>query len=156
MGLDMYLEARQYVSKYESYKTDMLSPKYQELLKGLPSGIDEFGDFGGAEIAVTIGYWRKVNQVHGWIIENCADGEDKCQEIPIRVDKLMELRALCEEVLDNPDSAMEHLPPAQGFFFGTYEIDEWYFEGLRLTKAIMDKALSLPEDDFSFVYRSSW
>ncbi len=68
----------------------------------------------------------------------------------------MELRALCEEVLDNPDKAKELLPPAQGFFFGTYEIDEWYFEGLRVTRAIMDKALALPDEEFDFYYRASW
>lgn len=156
MGLDMYLYARKYVSKFANYQTDELSGDYLEIVKHFPEKADEYGDFGGAEISLTIGYWRKVNQIHAWIVDNCAGGEDDCQPIRISPSKLMELRAMVEETLENKDKAPEYLPTAQGFFFGGVEYDDYYWAGLERTKLILDKALDLPEDDYDFVYRASW
>ena len=156
MGLDMYLEARKYVSKFANYTTEELSDDYMEVAKHFPAGSDELGDFGGAEVKITVGYWRKVNQIHNWIVENCADGVDECQPIPIHPSKLMELRAMVEETLENRDKATEYLPTTSGFFFGGTEYDEYYWHGLERTKLILDKAINLPEDDYSFTYQASW
>ena len=43
-------------------------------------------------------------------------------------------------------AAMEHLPPQEGFFFGTYEIDDWYLEDIKETAEICNKLLA--ETDF--------
>jgi hypothetical protein len=51
--------------------------------------------------------------------------------------------------------ADEELPTQQGFFFGSYEYDEWYFGDLKQTVEIIDNALSV-SDDWSFYYSSSW
>jgi hypothetical protein len=51
------------------------------------------------------------------------------------------------------------LPPTSGFFFGTYEIDEWYMEDLKYTIQMLDHVLSTVPDsgwDWEFVYRASW
>ena len=47
MGLDMYLEARKYVAKYNWEQSrqsvePVVSAEYQAILSGLPEGIDEF------------------------------------------------------------------------------------------------------------------
>lgn len=58
-------------------------------------------------------------------------------------------------VMDNPELAKELLPPTEGFFFGSYDFDEYYIEQLLETDAILRYALESPADaDFS--YQSSW
>jgi hypothetical protein len=45
----------------------------------------------------------------------------------------------------------------EGFFFGTTDIDEWYWNGLKSTIKQIDRILALPNiDDLSFYYQSSW
>ena len=78
-------------------------------------------------------YWRKVNAIHGWFIDNCADGEDNNCEIEITIDDLKKLNDTISEVLNNRDKAMVLLPPREGFFFGNCEIDDYYWEELERT-----------------------
>ena len=164
MGLDMYLEARKYVSKFD-YKADDNTPtaEYAGVLGAFPVGSDEFGDFAGANVSITVGYWRKANQIHNWFVQECAGGEDDCRPISVDSDKLRTLRATIEFLLsikDEPNAeeqARKLLAPAEGFFFGTYEIDEWYWNDLERTKNILDKAISLAEDEgLDITYQASW
>lgn len=48
-----------------------------------------------------IGYWRKANAIHGWFVNNLADGVDECQQIPVSVADLLQLQSACEQVLAN-------------------------------------------------------
>ena len=59
------------------------------------------------------------------------------------------------KIVDNPEIAMHYLPPKQGFFFGTYDIDEHYIDQVKYTIPIIDKALALP-DGVPLYYQSSW
>ena len=47
------------------------------------------------------------------------------------------------------------LEPTQGFFFGSYEKDEWYYQDLKNTIEGITRALQLP-DSFEFYYQASW
>ena len=160
MGLDMYLEARKYVRKVDYSSTEPeTTEEYKTLLSFFPPAVDEFNDFAGAEVQVTIGYWRKANQVHNWFVTKCAGGVDECQPIRVDSEQLAVLRGLCQAILDAPEAertskANELLPTTAGFFFGSTEVDEWYFEDLRRTVAILDKAIAL--DDVSLIYQASW
>jgi hypothetical protein len=60
---------------------------------------------------------------------------------------------VCQEALDNPDA--EVLEPTAGFFFGSYEKDEWYYQDLKETIEGIEKALELPQS-FEFYYQASW
>lgn len=63
---------------------------------------------------------------------------------------------MCESILaGNGKHTPEDLPPQEGFFFGSTDVDEYYFEDLRNTVRQLKAALTLP-DDFEFYYRSSW
>jgi len=79
-----------------------------------------------------------------------------------QTDLIKELKKLCEEVMkdmtdnESNDKAKELLPVQSGFFFGTYEYDEWYYNGIEETIAIINKCLSLPNDKCEFYYRASW
>jgi hypothetical protein len=172
MGLDMYLYADKYVSEKTFMRTDnpdnpfvaVSNPRYAELITDFPEGADETAEYKSITLRMKIGDWRKVNQVHGWFISNCTqDGRDDNQEIYVDAGKLRELRVLCEFLLDNRtapdilDKIEEHLPLTDGFFFGSREIDDYYWIGLENTIPILNNAIRLTEDeDCSIYYNASW
>jgi hypothetical protein len=101
-------------------------------------------------------YWRKVNAIHNWFVQNVQNGVDECEPHNVTVAQLMELRDLCVSVVDNPDLADNLLPTASGFFFGSTEHDEWYFDNIARTVNELDDLLAEAAEDEMFVYRSSW
>ena len=152
MGLDMYLSAKRYLWRNDD---EVISDSINDLL-GIPS--DKSKRFCGAsfvakEVSIEAMGWRKANAIHGWFVENCQDGKDECQESYVSREKLQELVDLCQEALDNPDA--EVLEPTAGFFFGSYEKDEYYFQDLKDTIEGIEKALELP-NSFEFYYQASW
>ena len=174
MGLDMYLEMRKHVSKFDYAAFDReadewpppFAADYSALSEYGPEGFDKFSEFGGIQLTFPVGYWRKANAIHGWFVRECGGGVDECQPMYVSREKLQELRLACNNVLKAPvgvsieDVADDYgLLPTQGFFFGGYEMDEWYMDDLRRTIEIIDHISSLvPEDDYhySFIYQASW
>jgi hypothetical protein len=153
MGLDMYLTAKRY----------LWSDKDKEIAKDINDAVGvEFNPekrFVGSsmmvkEVSIDAMYWRKANAIHGWFVEKCQGGRDECQETYVPREKLVELRDLCKSILDNADTT--GLEPTQGFFFGSYEKDEWYYQDLKNTVEGITNALSLPEHKYEFYYQSSW
>jgi hypothetical protein len=59
-------------------------------------------------------------------------------------------------VLDNRKLAKKLLPPNEGFFFGGYEYDDYYFSELQRTADELAKLLEAVDDNWSFEYQSSW
>jgi hypothetical protein len=169
MGLDQYLEARKYVSEFDypnGFDSKIPNEEYAKISQVAPAGFDKHADFGGINVSFTIGYWRKANAIHGWFVENVQGGEDNCQSYYVSREQLKELASACDEVLKVPagvsmEAAADNvgLLPTQGFFFGSYEMDDWYIDDLKRTIEIVNHALSLfPEDNYnwSFYYSSSW
>jgi hypothetical protein len=153
MGLDMYLTAKRYLW---TEKDRELSAEINELI-GVEA--DTQNRFNGSSlivkgISVDAMYWRKANAIHGWFVRRCQGGEDNCQEYYVSREQLEELVELCHEALDKPDH--EVLEPTAGFFFGSYEKDEYYYKDLKDTIEGITKALSLPEKEYDFYYQSSW
>lgn len=102
-------------------------------------------------------YWRKANAIHRWFVENCQDGVDECQKTEITRYKLVQLRDLCKEVIANKSA--ELLKPKSGFFFGSTEIDEDYYDETRRTFNALEKELSTNDSDdcsITYFYQSCW
>ena len=143
MGLDMYLEIRknEYCSKY--YKDEESDLKLE-----LPKDVSRFFP-NPTNLTVSrttdyrVGYWRKANAIHNWFLENCAardkwaDPIDDCRPIEVPVEKLEELLDDCKKVLEDKSLATELLPTADGFFFGSTEYDEYYFNNIEDTIEII-------------------
>lgn len=146
MGLDMYLSANHYISRYDN-KGKMLSNKIGKAL-GLT-------DVEVGNVTINAAYWRKDNAIHAWFVENVQGGNDDCNEYDVSRDQLKELVELCKKVLENKDKASELLETRSGFFFGSTTYDEWYFQGLEDTIKQLTKALQLPEKWY-FTYQASW
>ena len=111
-------------------------------------------NIGQVKTYVEIGYWRKSNQIHKWFVDNIQDGVDNCATYYLDKNHLIELKEKCQEVLKNPEKAEELLPVEEGFFFGSQEYDEWYFDNIQATIEIIDWAIEKEYDYFA--YSSSW
>ena len=105
-----------------------------------------------------VAYWRKANAIHGWIVSNFAEMGDDCTPINLTKENLIQLRDICSEVLIayTEEKAMELLPPASGFFFGSTAVDEWYWEDIKDTIEKLNTALEQSVDDAMFEYQASW
>lgn len=116
---------------------------------------------------IEIGYWRKANHIHNWFVQNCQGGVDDCNYYEVTKTKLESLLADCKKVLDPTGStvplilrdriAESVLPTVQGFFFGSTDYDDGYYEDIKDTIEILERVLV--ETDFEnevIIYSSSW
>lgn len=111
-----------------------------------------------SEIVEDVMYWRKANHIHGWFVENVQQGRDECQESYVELHDLIELRDLCKKVLETKNTDL--LPITSGFFFGSKEVDDFYWEDTKATIKAIDDIVSekAPEGALapSFYYQASW
>lgn len=204
MGLDMYLYAEKHISSYD-YETingeltrrdNLMYDKVIESagLNNLPAS-----EYASTTVTKQVGYWRKANAIHGWIVRNLADGVDECQRIYMSRDDLISLRDSCVNELNNRSNALpnkEHksisvsdlseddvisklttaikeeskkkkgnvaladplsLEPTSGFFFGSTDKDEYYYNDIERTVDIINSILAGTKDnEYSFYYQASW
>lgn len=173
MGLDMYLYALSYQSKV-SWREDNSNLEYPHELKDLEKDIEQ-RNFLSATTRYQIGYWRKFNALHNYIVQHFGNGEDNCQEIYIGAEDIKEMLNICKrihedlktcpKVIKDEDDykyeiydsklAKELLPPKSGFFFGSLEIDEWYKEDIEYTIGLFEKVLKIA-NQFNIIYDASW
>jgi hypothetical protein len=158
MGLDMYLSVRKYVSQMDWSKDGAKekNPVYTEMLQA--NGLDKcttHSAHAGANVEAVAVYWRKANAIHQWFVGNCADGEDDCRPMWVGREKLENLLTTVKEAIETQDSS--ELPPSSGFFFGSTEVDEYYWEELEYTRKALEELLSVTEgEDIDFLYQASW
>lgn len=77
-------------------------------------------------------YWRKANAIHQFFVD-IDDQYESCESIEVTKEMLGDLADRCARVLLNKDLASELLPTTSGFFFGSTEYDEFYFNSLAKT-----------------------
>lgn len=146
----MYLTAKRYVSEYQEEDKALST----EMMRHFP---ELRGNESISNIDVRVGYWRKANAIHKWFVDHVQDGEDECRPHYVGREQLLALRTACQEVLAHKGKAEEVLPSASGFFFGSTNYDQYYFDDLERTIAIVDRALELVETGcWDIEYRSSW
>lgn len=174
MGLDMYLYANKYINDENVDQIKKLAGTNNIPNPHITKSIN---------VRQLVGYWRKVNAVHGWFIDRIASGVDECQEIYVSREQLENLRHDCIVALANPDRDYQienqkvfyqlcdylnkletpidpatyenPVPPVDGFFFGSNELTEYYYSQLEYTIDLITNLLEL-DDDFSFEYQASW
>jgi hypothetical protein len=157
MGLDMYLKASKYVSGFD-FKEGSQENRHKVMnvmrTAGLPATLIS-DDSPSVEVQVTVAYWRKANAIHAWFVRECQDGRDECQQTFVTKEKLKELLELCELVLKTKNASL--LPPQAGFFFGSTEVDDWYWEDIEGTVKKLKAVLKSPAiDECDLYYQSSW
>jgi hypothetical protein len=146
MGLDMYLTAKQYLWNHKEEEQHLR----KEIAKVL--GVTAYD---AKSVSFDVMYWRKCNAIHAWFVENVQDGDDDCKEYWVDSAQLDELVALCNEALANRDADV--LEPVEGFFFGSTERDEYYWQSLTETRDRLSELLTNPASvNWDFYYQSSW
>ena len=159
MGLDMYLSKKTYVKNW-SFQTPEETHEVTVLKGGQP--VSHIKPERVSFIVEEVAYWRKFNALHGWFVNNCANGVDDCKEVYVDSDQLKELvdtLKKVKEIFDNPEmdqSEIEDLlPPTEGFFFGNSDIDEYYKQDVIDTIDVLEGLLE-EEGQHDFYYRASW
>lgn len=130
MGLDMYLTGEQYIPK------DWENPAKNQIEDGYRLKSKNYD----------LGYWRKHPDLHGFIVQNYADGVDDCKPIHLDADDIVQIISAVNE---------GRLPKTSGFFFGVSDNDS----GQKMEDTeILTKAMRwlLANDWRSLYYRASW
>ena len=163
MGLDMYFYARKTTyksfSKWDEPGTDKTS--YPEDLKTFSDYIyDRNFKSVHTEIRYQIGYFRKFNALHSYIVKTFANGVDDCQDIILYKEDVEQIKKVLDDVLNahqQVEKAKELLPTQSGFFFGGTDYDEYYFEEAKVAADLMQSFLdNFDFDKYQLIYEASW
>lgn len=105
-----------------------------------------------------IGYFRKVNFLVKFFKKK---GFDVPNQIPlvIKREDAEELLSKCEEVLKDHSKGPELLPTMSGFFFGSTDYDDYYYDDVEAVRDYVKDEL-LPEFDTlkegEYIYFETW
>lgn len=173
MGLDMYLYLKKYegCSRYAKGFEEKRKGFYPTELEALAESQLERGML-SKETSYEVGYWRKANAIHKWFVDHCGGGRDDCKEMYVSIDDLEKLIGDMERVIEDHGMAEASLPTQSGFFFGSTDYDEWYFDTLersvKMLKPIAefmrahierlkaDEGLDWTSPHYTIAYRASW
>jgi hypothetical protein len=158
MGLDMYLRKKIYVGA--NFEHNEIAGEINITKGGKPFNINK------DKVTYIIedwGDWRKANAIHYWFVDNVQEGKDDCREYYVSEEKLNELLETCRKIKANPTLAPELLPTRGGFFFGSTDYDEYYWDDIDLTISIIENAIQDKEivNNKEYIrgeiyYSSSW
>jgi len=101
-----------------------------------------------------VAYWRKFNALHNWFVENLQNGVDDCGTYEISRSLLDKLLVDIDKTLNGETTLID---PVDGFFFGSTEKDDYYWELLEDTYDTIERI----QETFDFgqyrlFYHSSW
>ena len=156
MGLDQYLKGIKHLSVCEKPAIGELQPELSaaasDLLKDFKLTKDDIDfPYSIINVAFPAFYWRKANQIHAWFESEVADNKfDNGGTYFVNKDTLSKLLDSIQEALDSKDGTI--LKPKSGFFWGSTEIDEWYWEELKDTLRLRER---LDKFDY-FEYSANW
>lgn len=131
-----------------------------------------------------VAYWRKANAIHNFFVDTVQNGEDNCNKYSlVTKEVLQELLEKCEEVecfegqaysydeecysigqekpkIENKEiieKISNILPTQEGFFFGSTQYDDWYFEEIKKTIEICKNLIkNFDFENCYLYYNSSW
>ena len=93
MGLDMYLKRKKFIGA--KYDFEQVKGVVYITIKGKELPID-FNRL--SYIEEEVGYWRKANEIHNYIVNHFNDGVDDCKPIYMSMENLEELLKVCKKV----------------------------------------------------------
>lgn len=171
MGLDMFLNRKRVLSWEEQIKM-----KEEMKIENPVISVEE-------EVA----YWRKANQINKFFMKRDIDGEGRNAKVDINdlkellkickrlkrelklVDGKIHTGTKCTKngveemyadgkIIANKELAEELLPTEAGFFFGSTDYDEWYYQQIVDTIPVLEKIISEHNDayDMEYSYYASW
>lgn len=98
-----------------------------------------------------VAYFRKVNFLIPFF-----GYEENCSNIEIDKYQVEDLIEACKEVLANHDKASSLLPTQAGFFFGSTDYDDWYFDDVQNVKEKFEEILADFDRDEDILLMHCW
>ena len=98
-----------------------------------------------------VAYFRKVNFLIPFF-----GYEENCSNIEIDKYQVEDLIEACNEVLANHDKASFLLPTQEGFFFGSTDYDDWYFDDVQNVKEKFEEILADFDRDEDILLMHCW
>lgn len=157
MGLDMYINRvnRTNHSVEELMEIDNeedTTPNSEKVKPFLPLRKYCFGDY--YSIFHEACYWRKFNALHNWFVTNVQNGVDDCNAYELSEEDIEKCLNVLRTVRDTKDASL--LEPKSGFFFGSTEVDDYYFADVENAIDQLQILLALDWEKNRFFYRASW
>ena len=111
------------------------------------------------ETRYQIGYFRKFNALHSYIVTTFANGIDNCQDIILYKKDVEQIKKVLDDVLNahqQVEKAKELLPTQSGFFFGGTDYDEYYFSEAQVAADLMQSFLdNFDFENYQLIYEAS-
>lgn len=104
-------------------------------------GLDMYLTMGAGDERQTIFQWRKANQLRAWFVRRASLNPNEEVEVVLEKADIIQLRNDIQSVLLNPKRAPYILPTQAGFFFGSTDYDDYYFETLAGTHDVLERIL---------------
>lgn len=161
MGLDMYLGARNTNGEFEQIGYwRKANAVHGWFVRECADGVDECQEIfvsreqllqlrSDCNNALANRETATPNNAEGRVISQpIGSGQDI-------MDFIMENMKVEQQKIGTAVLSDDPLAPTPGFFFGSYEKDEWYYNDLMETIDIIDKAIALG-DGWQVIYQASW
>lgn len=107
-------------------------------------------------------YWSKANSIHNWILKETGTSSDfnaGDNDIEITKDMLIKFVEQAKTVLkDRSDETSARLiPSCSGYFFGSTEYDEWYYDDIKDTaEKFLELVNTFDFEGYKLLYSCSW
>lgn len=174
MGLDMYLYKKHYVWNEDRKSVKISIPKVKVNTKRVSEITELVGQWRKAN---AIHKWFVDNVQSGE--DDCkqyAVSRKQLEELFALTSKVIKASKLVKgkvkngktmqnskwvpimedgKYIKNPSTAEKLLPVQEGFFFGSKEYDQYYYQDLKSTHKILEDLLK-EKDNADFYYQSSW
>lgn len=149
MGLDMYLTKETDVKNW-----DRLAKKDRYKINARRGGklCKHIKSERVSRIMEDVGYWRKANDVHNWLVRNVQNNVDDCGRYHVTEKNLIALRAYCVDCLEGFITADEVYEYSK-----TVSITSDCIASLESARERSEASnITFFGDEITFFYQSSW
>ena len=98
MGLDMYAHRRLYTKQWKHQKDD---ERYTVEVARAGKPVAGFQPERISGVEAEVMYWRKANQIHGWMVKHVQNKQDDCKQYHVDFETLSYLLEDCKKVIES-------------------------------------------------------
>ena len=152
----MYLSKKTYVKKWEHIPKE---EQFEVTVKRNGKVFDQIKVDRISYVEEQVMYWRKANHIHNWFVQNCQGSVDDGRSTYVSVEDLKNLYDACKKVMefDTASAPNDILPTTPGFFFGSTDYDEWYYQNTKDTIEFLEKEMDADgKFNGDYYYEASW
>lgn len=100
-----------------------------------------------------VAYFRKFNALIQWVDTHIKE-VGNCEDIQLNKEDLLKLLQTLTRL--NPQNCQELFPTTEGFFFGSTEYDDYYWENITRIQITVSQLLKKVDFIHTVVYFHAW